>query len=149
MSAQQLISILQASLSDLSNSLSSNSPADVTKTFATVQATYGALESAILPPDVHLYRTSMLFQISVALGVVVDVGLPEIVSAAAATGGQKDAAISSKALEKQTGVPWDKISELLRILCGRGIFQEVRPDVWAHTRHSRALDSGLSYEVIT
>ncbi|KAG9032428.1 hypothetical protein FRB95_001481 [Tulasnella sp. JGI-2019a] len=150
MDAQQLISTLQASLSDLSDHLSSSKSTNnvnVTTIFSTVQAAFGALESTILPSDVHIYRTTFLYQVPVALGVVVDLGLPEVISAATARGGQEEG-ISSKALERRTGVPWGKISRLLRLLCGRGFFREVRPDVWAHTRHSLALDSGLSYETI-
>lgn len=82
-----------------------------------------------------------------ALAAAVDIGLPELVSSAC-SGDREGAGVSSKALENRSGVPWGKISRLLRIICGRGFFREIRPDVWAHTRHSRALDSGLSYQQI-
>jgi len=84
----------------------------------------------------------MQFELSLALGIVVDLGLVEVVSSAGAEG------ISSAEIGERTGIPKGKAAHLLRLLAGRGVFREVRPDIWVHTRHSVALDSGLPYETI-
>ncbi|KAG8988229.1 hypothetical protein FRB90_002886 [Tulasnella sp. 427] len=56
--------------------------------------------------------------------------------------------MSSQAIESRCGLPANKVSRFLRFLTSRGIFEEVAPDVWAHTEASKLLDSGLPYEEI-
>lgn len=143
METQRLISILQSTLSTLSDQVAaSKCDSDVFRTFATAQAAFGALEASLIPPEIYIFNLSLEYTLSVVLGVAVDLGLAELVSASGKSG------ISSKVMEERTGVPWGKLSRILRLLAGRGIFKEVRPDIWSHTIHSRALDSGLTYGVI-
>lgn len=140
---EKLISTLQKSLSDLSSSLSNPDLAtERQRSFAAIQAGYGALEAAMLPPTFRIFCLAAEFQVSTALGVVVDHGFAEIIS----SGGEQG--VSSVEIEARTGMPRGKVSRFLRILCGRGVFREVKPDVWAHTPHSLVLDSGVGYEAV-
>lgn len=137
---RQLIAIAQNALADLLASL--DKPETVYKTFNTVQAAYGAIEAAVTPTVVWTWKLVSSVHIPFSLGAVVDLGLVEVITAAGEKG------ISSAEIERITGVPHGKASRLLRILTCRGYFCEVRPDVWAHTHHSLALDSGLPYDQI-
>lgn len=133
--------MLQKSLTDLSSSMSNPDLApERQRSFAAVQAGFGALEAAMLPPNFLICCLAAEFQISTALALVVDQGFAEIISSGGEVG------VSSVEIEALTGMPKGKVSRLLRVLCGRGVFREVKPDVWAHTRHSRVLDSGVRYE---
>ncbi|KAG8855057.1 hypothetical protein FRB96_007252 [Tulasnella sp. 330] len=114
---QQLIVTLQESLSDLSSSISHpSSSADRDHSFAPVQAGFGALEAEILHTGVLLGAICWSYLIPIALGLVVRLGFPEVVSAAG------DKGISSVGIEERTGVPQGKVSRLLRSLTGQGIF---------------------------
>ncbi|KIO23722.1 hypothetical protein M407DRAFT_26849 [Tulasnella calospora MUT 4182] len=86
----------------------------------------------------------MTYQLPMVLGTVNDLGIAEILSESTHRGGR----MSSKEIEERCGVPAGKVSRFLRFLSGRDIFEEVTPDVWAHTEASRLMDSGLPYDEI-
>ncbi|KAG9025533.1 hypothetical protein FS837_004907, partial [Tulasnella sp. UAMH 9824] len=137
----QVSNILKESLAALS---AASNDKDRAKAFITVQAAYGKLETLVMPPALLLQQISMSYQLPMVLGTVNDLGITEIISEAADRGGK----ISSKEIEERCGLPAGKVSRFLRFLAGRGIFEEVAPDVWTHTEISRLMDSGLTYEEI-
>lgn len=117
---------------------------DRAKAFSVIQAAYGKLETLVVPPGVLLQQIGMSYQLPMVLGTVNDLGLAEVISEST----DPDGRISSKDIENRSGVPAGKVSRFLRFLAGRGIFEEVAPDVWTHTEASKLLDSGLPYEEI-
>ncbi|KAG8906692.1 hypothetical protein FRC00_012407, partial [Tulasnella sp. 408] len=137
----QVSNILNESLALL---CAATNDSDKAKAFNTIQAAYGKLETLVVPPALLLQQISMAYQLPMVLGTVNELGIAEIVSEPADRGGR----ISSKEIEERCGLPAGKVSRLLRFLTGRGIFEEVAPDVWAHTEASRLMDSGLPYEEI-
>ncbi|KAG9023869.1 hypothetical protein FS837_005595 [Tulasnella sp. UAMH 9824] len=137
----QVSNILNESLAAL---CAASNEKDRAKAFTTVQAAFGKLETLVVPPGLLLQQISMTYQLPTVLGAVNDLGIAEIVSESADRGGR----ISSKEIEERCGLPAGKVSRFLRFLAGRGIFEEVSPDVWAHTEASRLMDSGLTYEEI-
>lgn len=139
----QIIATLQEYLKQLSASFTASPTSNHIDDFVSVQAGFGALEAAILPPEAVVNSIGFFYQLSIALGLVVELAFPEVLTTAGQGG-----TMSSKDIESRTNVPWAKASRLLRLMAGRGVFREVRPDVWAHTHTSRALDSGLPYETV-
>ncbi|KAG8900082.1 hypothetical protein FRC00_014601 [Tulasnella sp. 408] len=137
----QVSNILSQSLAELS---AAKNDKDRAKAFFTVQAAYGKLETLVVSPSLLLQQISMSYQLPMVLGTVNDLGIAEIVSESTGRGGR----MSSKEIEERCGLPAGKVSRLLRFLAGRGIFEEVAPDVWMHTEASRLMDSGLPYEEI-
>ncbi|KIO21960.1 hypothetical protein M407DRAFT_217354 [Tulasnella calospora MUT 4182] len=137
----QVSNILTKSLAALG---AASNEKDRAKAFTTVQAAYGKLETLVVPPSLLLQQISMTYQLPMVLGTVNDLGIAEVISESTDPKGR----MSSKDIEKRCGVPAGKVSRFLRFLAGRGIFEEVAPDVWTHTKASRLLDSGLSYEEI-
>lgn len=145
---EQLIAALHKSLNDLSTSLSDPinpaTTADRQNTFAAIQAGFGALEAAVLPSDAFICSMSLEFYNCAALGIAVEHGFAEIVSESTDDQG----GVSSTLIEERTGMPEGKVSRIMRLLCTRGVFREIRPDVWGHSRHSLRLDSGKGYSYI-
>lgn len=83
---------------------------------ATIQAGFGVLEAQVTPPELFLTRLAFSYQIPMALGTVVDQGIAEALG---------DKALSSVEIEARCGLPSGKVSRLLRLLAGRGVFREV------------------------
>ncbi|KAG8918675.1 hypothetical protein FRC01_001729, partial [Tulasnella sp. 417] len=137
----QVSDILAEALSSLK---SATNDKDKAKAFNTVQAAYGKLETLVVPPSLLLQQISMAHQLPMVLATINDLGIAEILSESTDRGGR----MSSKEIEERCGLPAGKVSRFLRFLAGRGIFEEVAPDVWAHTRVSKLLDSGLPYDEI-
>ncbi|KAG8918674.1 hypothetical protein FRC01_001728, partial [Tulasnella sp. 417] len=135
----QVSNILTKSLAALS---AATNDKDRAKAFTTVQAAYGKLETLAVPPGLLLQQISMSYQLPMVLGTVNDLGIAEVLSESSESRGR----MSSKEIEERCGVPAGKVSRFLRFLAGRGIFEEVAPDVWAHTQTSKLLDSGLPYD---
>lgn len=140
---QQLIAHMQKALSDLTITLEEpESHPRQTEAMKVVEAGFGALEAAILPPSMLAFRLAFLYQIPFAMSTLMDLGIPEILTEAGGRGSTSDQ------IEERCGLPAVKVSRLLRLLAGRGVFKEVRPDTWAHSSVSSALDSGLTYEEV-
>ncbi|KAG8893675.1 hypothetical protein FRC01_013439, partial [Tulasnella sp. 417] len=137
----QVSKLLAQSLVDLS---AATNDKDRAKAFNTVQAAYGKLETLVVPPGLLLQQVSLSYQLPMVLGTVNDLGIAEILSESTDRGGR----MSSQEIEERCGLPAGKVSRFLRFLAGRGIFEEVSPDVWEHTEASKLMDSGLPYEEI-
>lgn len=137
---QQIIDHMQTALSALSVDVAQPTTEQKRNEIMNIiQAGFGALEAAIMPPAVLLCRIALQHELALAMCTVVDLGLPELLT----EGGENG--MSSVEIETRSGLPEAKASRLLRVLTGRGIFKETKPNVWAHTLLSRELDSGLSY----
>lgn len=142
--ALQIIQHMQDALSGLASVLSdrSSNKEEQMKHMSTIQAGFGFLEAAVVPKGMLLSRMATEFGVSFTLGTVVDLGIAELITACG------DGGVAAEDIEKARQIPAAKVSRMLRLLAGRGIFKELRPDIWAHSALSRELDSGLTFEEV-